>query len=563
MAENEDENTSKQQNAETFSAMIDIKQKIVDGSENIEISSREDENSPANQIKIEENIKIDVDDEIAKLTERNNEENTEEIEDIVQNLILNQVCGELKPQNTNIVEVEDVVQKLILNQVCGSPNLAKLSMSAVLAKPVEAMIAKVEKSQGATPNNEENDENEILQINLDDKIKEIPKQVQEELEKEKENNNYDDKKEDLSFFNHTFQTETKKVTEAIEQPEESQIDSEPPPRQEKKTQKASKQGEIQLSSSPKRKRAKSVFGDETMPYTENDLEMAYNAFVKKGELPPFLMRDYVIDYARVHALKAAIAENYDEAAKREKIVDSIVSAFNNDQGQFDTESKLSNLEHRLQFARDTKQKTLTKYLKQIEELRENESKRMDKLVKMQNQEIEDFQFNCQNPDFLIKFSKPSLKLIQLRKQQKNLALAHDFEGAKNIKGVADRLQQIETNAARERAAESIKLKYREIIEKHEKCLRCQKLNSQRKITEKESQMRCEIDAYDKLIKQLLDKIKEAKSSTKVSNLPSLSTGRPIPLSANKKISQFRRSAGKSKLDVKIGNINKILGIYVK
>lgn len=543
-----------------ISPTIDIKQKIIDGSEKIEFSSREDETPASDQIKIEEVVKPDQQDELEKPEDEPTEEQVKGLLDPIKNEIIEQAAIALTPNNEEEKPKEEE-QK--------SPT----ALSGILQKPAQQIVEKQEThteekqpEEEPKPENEDQSDNEMLQINIDDKIKEIPKQINEEMAAEKSKDETDEKKDDLSFFNDTFQTETKKVTEASNQSESEAsepVESEqPPPREEQKTQKTAKREEIHFDSKPKRKRAKSVFGDEPMPYTENDLEMAYNAFVKKNELPPFLMRDYVIDYARVHALKAAIAENYDEAARREKIVDNIVAAFNNDQGQFDTDTKLGSLEHRLQFARDQKQKIHSKYLQQIEDLKTNEKKRMEQLVAYHNQEIEDFQADCQTPDFLLKFSKPSLKLLQLRKQQKNLALAHDFDGAKSIKSTADRLQAAETAAARDRAADSVKLKYKDIVERHERAIKCQRLNSQRKITEKETQMKCELDAYDKLIKQLLDKIREAKNG-KVTTLPSLSTGRPIPLSANKKISQFRRSSAKAKLDVKLGNINKILGLYVK
>ncbi|EAY14651.1 hypothetical protein TVAG_460680 [Trichomonas vaginalis G3] len=543
-----------------ISPTIDIKQKIIDGSEKIEFSSREDETPASDQIKIEEVVKPDQQDELEKPEDEPTEEQVKGLLDPIKNEIIEQAAIALTPNNEEEKPKEEE-QK--------SPT----ALSGILQKPAQQIVEKQENhteekqpEEEPKPENEDQSDNEMLQINIDDKIKEIPKQINEEMAAEKSKDETDEKKDDLSFFNDTFQTETKKVTEASNQSESEAsepVESEqPPPREEQKTQKTAKREEIHFDSKPKRKRAKSVFGDEPMPYTENDLEMAYNAFVKKNELPPFLMRDYVIDYARVHALKAAIAENYDEAARREKIVDNIVAAFNNDQGQFDTDTKLGSLEHRLQFARDQKQKIHSKYLQQIEDLKTNEKKRMEQLVAYHNQEIEDFQADCQTPDFLLKFSKPSLKLLQLRKQQKNLALAHDFDGAKSIKSTADRLQAAETAAARDRAADSVKLKYKDIVERHERAIKCQRLNSQRKITEKETQMKCELDSYDKLIKQLLDKIREAKNG-KVTTLPSLSTGRPIPLSANKKISQFRRSSAKAKLDVKLGNINKILGLYVK
>ena len=296
---------------------------------------------------------------------------------------------------------------------------------------------------------------------------------------------------------------------------------------------------------------------ELPKFTEEELKNSYIDFIKKKVIPPYLMRPFIIDYAKRQSLKSLISENYDEAAKKNKIINELQNIFNNDQGQFESESKNKIYEQRLEQTIEYKKKLNEKWKKEINKIKEEEKKKIEKLILEQTEEKDQFEKQCQGPEYLLKFSKHSKELLHLKKMQKSLALAHDFDGAKKIKITADQKQLEETEQAKLKAIESVKLNYLLLIEKHEKSLDCAKKLSDRKIFELEVEMSKEIESIDNLIKQLQFNSKEQKPRN-LSSLPLLNNKTVIPTNAIKQISKFRRSPNKLKLDVKIINIKNIL-----
>jgi len=297
--------------------------------------------------------------------------------------------------------------------------------------------------------------------------------------------------------------------------------------------------------------------DDTPKYTEEELDIAYMEFIKRKTLPPYLMRPFVLNYARGLVLKSLMIEDYDEAAKKEKIVTDLHNGLMDDQGGADPETRIRIIEQRLLQAQELKKSTIEKWKKEIIKTKEEEKVKIDKLIADQLDEQENFQKFLQGPEYLSKFSKPSKELLHLRKTQKSLALAHDFESAKRVKQAADDLQHKETDKARKHAVESVKLNYQQLLDKQERILECARQNSDRKIFDKEFEMEKEIEAINKLIGQLHDKFKYPRIQ-QLSNLPPLNPKMAIPSTVNRQISKFRRSNVSNRLDVRINNIMNVL-----
>ena len=77
-----------------------------------------------------------------------------------------------------------------------------------------------------------------------------------------------------------------------------------------------------------------------------------------------------------------------------------------------------------------------------------------------------------DPENLKMFNKPSPTLLQLRKQQKFMAMSKQFDGAKYYKNKADQLQLVESQEAQERAISVMKLHYEKMIDDQQKTVDC-------------------------------------------------------------------------------------------
>jgi translation initiation factor IF-2 len=63
--------------------------------------------------------------------------------------------------------------------------------------------------------------------------------------------------------------------------------------------------------------------------------------------------------------------------------------------------------------------------------------------------LEQFKAKWQDSDFLRKFNRPSLRLVELRNLEKNFGLAEQYDAAKETKALADQLQAQEEAAMQE------------------------------------------------------------------------------------------------------------------
>ena len=289
-----------------------------------------------------------------------------------------------------------------------------------------------------------------------------------------------------------------------------------------------------------------------------ELDNALKLFDKKKVLPPLPQRHEVIDYGKNLSIQAMISEEYDKASRIDAVVARLVQACQADQGTFDTSQKAKVIETRLSSVQTQTKQSEHDWNQKIAEFRSKEQEKIEQLIKNHEAEKSAFEADCQTPEFLFRFSKPSSKLLQLKKQQKTLAMDHDFEAAKIAKAEVDRLQAIETAEAQSRAIEAIKHNYQALLDRQAREIECAKALTERKIAEMQTSKEKELDANQKLVNQLEVRLKEAKASKKGSCLPPLGQSTPKnPGVSAKQMSQFRRSPEKMQLDVKIADIKGI------
>lgn len=298
--------------------------------------------------------------------------------------------------------------------------------------------------------------------------------------------------------------------------------------------------------------------DEEPPppqYTDEELSAFFKDFLKTKRLPPFLMRNAVIDYARQQSLKFLIAENYDEAAKLDIKISEFVTACQNDQSQFDTESKTRNVDMRVATVQEQRKQALQQWDDRIKTVQQKEQSKIDNLITRHDDEKKQFEAECQNRDFLNRFSKPSQQLLQLRQIQKQLALNHQFDEAKVVKQNAERLQMQETQQAQERAIESIRKNYKQLLERQQREIECTKLNTERKLTSLQTEKQKEEENYQKLLQQLEIR-KQEYQAKKASVNVSPPTKRQVT-TASKKLSEYKRAPETIQLDIKLDGIQNI------
>lgn len=305
-----------------------------------------------------------------------------------------------------------------------------------------------------------------------------------------------------------------------------------------------------------------VTATTVISFTDDEIAEAWHNFQETRAIPGIEMKDYVILYVKQLSDEAIEIEDYDLAQKLEDDIKAFNAAFSKTYEEAPSTTPSLVLESRLEEVKQQKMIFEYEYEQKLNRVKERENRKLEQLEERQEEERCQFESRCQNPEFLQRFSKPSASLLQMWRIQKRLALAHDFEGAKEMKTRADELQKKETEEAQRRAILSVQQNYEKLIEKQKRELECAKANGERKIKSLENQYIKEKEAREKLEKQVEVRMNEQKRAPqrKGSCLPPLN--REIPTRAARTRSAFRKAEEAKptvQLDVKLTNIRSVLG----
>jgi len=188
------------------------------------------------------------------------------------------------------------------------------------------------------------------------------------------------------------------------------------------------------------------------------------------------------------------------------VVDQLTKASAGDQQTSAEIMEVQNLQQRLETAEQA-QKDLSEHWNAIiQNCKAKASESRQCVVERHQAEILAFEEAWSRPEAMLPFSKPSSKLLQIRKMQKSLALSRNFAEAKSLKQQAEQLQREESQAAEKRATQAMKLEYQQLMESHQRELECEELNWTRKLTVLETERDKAIAANEKLQKQLTARV---------------------------------------------------------
>lgn len=233
-----------------------------------------------------------------------------------------------------------------------------------------------------------------------------------------------------------------------------------------------------------------------------DLEEALKQTIKKKQAPDISLCNDLLHYARKENSKSIDAEEYDYASQIDEAIKLIIQALNNDKDQYDNQYEKQQIKNRLEQVQSRESQLTDEYNQKLTQHKQ-ECERREKALELEHQhQIEDFQAFWSLPDTMQQFSKPSSQLLNLKRQQRQLALAHDFEQAKHLKSIAEELEKQETEAARARAVETMKIAYQNLLEKQQREKECLLKNNERKEQQIEAEYQKELSSNEKTKKSL-------------------------------------------------------------
>lgn len=183
---------------------------------------------------------------------------------------------------------------------------------------------------------------------------------------------------------------------------------------------------------------------------EKELEDAMDDMINKFQAPPPHLRArirQIISHKRVDAI---VAGKYEEAELQDRYERALAISLQTEQERANEDNRMDILYARYVQLQERLQEVNSKYDTEIKNYNESSLKLQQQMKERHQQELEDFTKKWNDEKFLIQFNKPSAKLLQLREMEKARALSRLYQKAKEIKIIADRLQNEETQAAQRR-----------------------------------------------------------------------------------------------------------------
>lgn len=305
-------------------------------------------------------------------------------------------------------------------------------------------------------------------------------------------------------------------------------------------------------------------------FSDEELEAALKRQIKTKKLPPLEMREELINYARNQSLFKLMEEDYDTASKIDDAIEMNIQSLQQNEVKADINHQTLTLQEHLEEAVQQKTVIEERHKQRIEEFKKLEQQRLDDLRAQHENERKLFEEEWTREETLLKFNKPSQKLFQIRRQQKAMAISHDFENARYLKKMGDQLQKQESDRASQRAADSMRNKYLGLLAKQQKEEECLIEYGIRRLGQLQIEREAELHANEVHRNALEVKIKTPKFVKKPKvQIPRTSYGSRsrgansqsvtgvISNRARSQFATFKKADDKTRLEIKLGDVRRI------
>ncbi|OHT12986.1 hypothetical protein TRFO_16937 [Tritrichomonas foetus] len=235
---------------------------------------------------------------------------------------------------------------------------------------------------------------------------------------------------------------------------------------------------------------------------DDPIYQAMNNLIENHEIPPPEIQREVLCMMKKESVHCIVTENYDRA---EAIEESTVYLRQYMQAEFSTikaeQDKIA-IEKRIEKVKKEIKLENAEWDQVLKSFKEEQKKMRKVLLKQHQEEQIKYEEKWAEPNMMIPFNKPSSQLLQLRKQQKSLALTKKFTEAKALKAKADQLQKLEAADAEKRAIAAIRNGYQILLDKQKRELECFDEHERRSYTYINSEKMKLIEPLEKLYRSL-------------------------------------------------------------
>lgn len=253
---------------------------------------------------------------------------------------------------------------------------------------------------------------------------------------------------------------------------------------------------------------------------ENDIDEAIDLLMNRFVLPSEEIKGPLLQLVERRRIQALYDGDYDKAEYQDKIVSVLQMVTNMEQQKQAEGRSIDALYVRWQHLQKQQNEITQRWDEKINKFKDECDEKLDRINEQQEKEIDEFLDKWKDPNFLRPFNKPSSRLLQVREQEKAMAISRMYAQAKEMKAVADKMQLEETRAAQQRINEQMTIERNKLAIKHDKELKAHKTYRSRTVKAYEAEKQKELRPVITALGQIKAK-KVSPSKMKSSQLPAL------------------------------------------
>lgn len=212
--------------------------------------------------------------------------------------------------------------------------------------------------------------------------------------------------------------------------------------------------------------------DDDKDSIKEEAKNAMNRFLNNNEIPPENLQPIIVGLIRSEVINATMNEEYNKAAELENASSILSTAIEWRTSESRRIEEKKTINGRYNQIKRTYESETGEWKKIFSVFKDQQKENQKKLEQAHDEEMRAFEEKWSTSSSMMKYTKPSPKLIQLRKLQKNLAISHQFEEAKRVKLSADAQQLKESEEAKKRAEQTMINEYDALLEKQKREKQC-------------------------------------------------------------------------------------------
>ncbi|KAK8841112.1 hypothetical protein M9Y10_027312 [Tritrichomonas musculus] len=206
-------------------------------------------------------------------------------------------------------------------------------------------------------------------------------------------------------------------------------------------------------------------------YKNEDYEEAIKQMLNKRKPPPKDMieeiREYILKMTRISVQR----QRYNSANRYEQSKNLLTQLTDPCSGYYQDKTKRETAFRQYEQTKKQLEEVTKQWHHTILNAKQVSKQRVESLKKTHEDEIEKFQKDWESPEYLAPFNKPSAELLKLRDVEKIYGLNKEFEKAKEAHRQAQKMEVIEVQQQREKAMNTMKSQFDQLLERQKKEIR--------------------------------------------------------------------------------------------